>query len=164
MLKKFKTFTNESHIPNVPDKEFFEKLIKNNPMLKTHDFFVFLYTEEGFKENEDGTYTKHLNIERMIRLDKNNFLNAGGLLLRARFTIQDLGFIWWPKDATELIEDKGSDEMELWLLDTIEKHMLKKTDPDREYSRKEYQRIHKELTKVGEKRGRVKKQTKKFKI
>jgi len=122
MIKKF-----ESFIDGVGDDEVFDKMLKNNPMTKTHDLFIFIY-KEGFKENENGSYDKTLDIERMIKLTIENYKSMNGIYMRAQINMGYVGFIWWPKDATELIEDKSSDDMDLWLLDTIEKHMIDKND------------------------------------
>jgi len=154
MLKKF-----ESFIDGVDDDEVFEEML-NNPMSKTHDLFIFIY-KEGFKENESGSYDKTLDIEKMNKVTTENYKSMNGIYMRARVNNADVATIWWPKDATDLIINKSSDDMELWLLDTIEKHMIKKMSDD---DKKRYNDMVDKLTKVGKQRINKKKQIKKFKI
>jgi len=147
-----KTF--ESFIDGVDDDETFEKMLKNNPMSKSHDLFIFIY-KEGFKENDSGSYNKTLEIERMIKVTVDNYKSMNMINIRAQINLGSVGTIWWPKDAIEMIDDKSSDDMELWLIDTIEKHMVDKQG--KIDGNKQYNKMKDKLTKLGKQRDKEKK-------
>ena len=121
--RRIKTF--ENYVEGVDDKELFKEFYNNNPLSKTHALYAFIYSE-GFKETENGLYKKTMDIEKMHRIKPDTVSDLHGMKLRSSITGQNLGVIWWPKDATELVDDKGTDELEQWVIDTIEKHKSNK--------------------------------------
>ena len=123
-INNYKQF--ESIIDGVSDQEVWEKTYNANILHLTHDFYGFVYKNDKFKELEDGNYKKVLDIEKIHKLTiEHGMVDMSGLNMRATMTGQKLGVIWWPKESTDLIDNKSSNNMEIWLIDTIEKHMSK---------------------------------------
>jgi len=147
-IKKYDSFkeNRKSIIYGIDNKELFTDTYKSNPLHTTHDFFVFIY-KKGFKELDDGNYKKIMDIEKMHKITPDNFNDMRGMGMRANMTQQKIGVIWWPKEGSEEIEDKSSQEMDFWIIDLIEKHMSK----DHENGRKVYNKVYDEKMKKSKK-------------
>jgi len=106
------------------DLELLSDLIDENPLSKTHDFYIFIAGDK-FEETENGLYKKTLSIENMVRItpDKASLGAMKGLQLRAEFQ-QDvrLYHIWLPQEIRDDVEGKGSNSLEPWLVELINKH------------------------------------------
>ena len=115
-------------------------MIKTNPLHKTHDFYIFIGRND-FEEAENGMFKKKLEIENMVKItpDVQSLSAMNGLELRARFQ-QDstIYHIWLPKDIEEDVSGKGSQSIEPWLVDLIDKHKMKGGD---EHGKEIYRRI-----------------------
>lgn len=115
-------------------------LIKENPNHKTHDFYIFL-ARDDFKEAKDGLYKKTIEIENMVRItpDAHSVGSIQGMEMRARFSPEStLYHIWLPKEIRSEVEYNGSNSMEDWLVDLINKHKMRGGD---EYGKKVYKDV-----------------------
>ena len=124
MNKKYiKTF--ESYVEGVDDEDLFRTTYYENPLSTTHDMYSFIY-RDGFKELESGDYRKTIEIEKMVKITPNSegLGNMKGLKMRAMVDTQNnkVGVIWWFKDAEDMINNKGSQDMDLYLIELIDKH------------------------------------------
>lgn len=98
-------------------------LLDRNPLSEDHDFYIFIGRDE-FKKAEGGMYKKTLEIENMVEItpDQNSLFASAGLELRARFQGGAVYHIWLPKDMAEFVSGKGSNSMEDWVVDLIDKY------------------------------------------
>ena len=90
--------------------ELMGEIFDENPMYKDHDLYMFVGRDE-FKEDEDGRYTKSLEIENMVEITPNDesSLSVGwGLNMRARAQGGKVYHIWLQKGISELVSGKGS--------------------------------------------------------
>lgn len=114
-IKKFETKDEES--------ELLADLISENPMSKTHDFYIFLASDK-FEETENGLFKKVLSIENMVRI-KGRKQSVGAMqMLQMRAGFQHdaiLYHIWLPKEIRKDVEGKGSN-IESWLAELINKY------------------------------------------
>jgi hypothetical protein len=151
IMKKIKSFylfkENKSIIDRIDDKDLFIDTYTANPLHKTHDFFVFIY-KDGFRELDDGNYKKIMDIENMHKITPDNFKDMTGMYFRASMTEQKVGVIWWPKEGSELIDGKSSNNMDLYLIDLIEKHMSKDHKTGRDVYKKIYDKNMKKSKKI----------------
>lgn len=141
-MKKIKMFENywedqkkEREEIKKDQVKLMDELFNENPMFKEHDLYMFVGRDE-FKEDEDGRYTKSLEIEKMIKItpDENSLHVGWGLSMRAQIQGGKVYHIWLPKEIEELVSDKDSNQMEPWLIDLINKHKQtqgKKFDVDK---------------------------------
>lgn len=110
--------------------ELLKDLLLENPAYDTHDFYIFIGRDE-FKEDEDGRYRKSIEIENMVKItpDKSSISAMNGMEMRVRFN-QDssLYHIWLPKELEDEIEGKGSNSIEPWLVELINKYKMKGAD------------------------------------
>jgi len=132
IFKRIKTYEmfNENKkniIDNIDNKEFIEDLYYANPLYKTHDFFVFIYTYD-FKKLNNNNYKRVLDIENMHKVTPDNYIDVMGMNIRARVEKKKIGTIWWPKELSDLINGKSSNDMDLYIIDMIEKYMIIKND------------------------------------
>ena len=156
MKKYVKKF--ESYIDGIEDSELFADVYNENPLKDTHDFYIFIYNTEGFKEVEGGLYKKTFDIEKMVKLDPSISTNVGdmiGIEMRAKITAQRVGVIWWPKGGEDMIEDKSSKDMDLYVLDLIEKHMSKY---DIQHGKEVFKKIVDKNKEIGKSRIKVNKE------
>lgn len=115
-------------------------LMKENPIHKTHDFYIFIASDD-FKESKDGLYKKTIDIENMVRItpDGHSVAAMQGMEMRVRFNPQSsLYHIWLPKDVRDDVEGKGSQSLEPWLVDLINEHKQKGAD---EHSKQVYRDV-----------------------
>jgi hypothetical protein len=106
------------------DLELLTDLIDENPLSKTHDFYIFIAGDK-FEETKNGLYKKNLNIENMVRItpDKKSLGAMKGLQLRANFQHDSrLYHIWLPQEIRDDVEGKGTNSLEPWLVELINKH------------------------------------------
>jgi hypothetical protein len=116
-IKKFET-TTEEYIQLLDDT------LRENPQYDTHDFFIFLARDE-FKEAEGGMYKKTIDIENMVKItaDGNSLAAMNGLERRAMVQHDvKMYHIWLPKEISDDVTGKGSNSIEPWLVDLIDKH------------------------------------------
>jgi hypothetical protein len=108
------------------DDDLLKDILDNNPISKDHDFYIFI-AKDNFIKDDDGRYTKSLDIERMIKItaDKSSISNMQGMQMRVRFQ-QDskLYYIWLPKELDEEVEGKSGSQMEPWLIKLIDDNKL----------------------------------------
>jgi len=127
-VNNFKMFEskNKQIVDGVDDNDLFADVYRQNTLHKTHDFYIFIY-KDGFKELEDGNFKKILEIENMYRLepDGSNHKDTTSMHFRARMNQSNVGQIWWPKEGRDLVDGLSSDDMDIYILDLIEKHMTK---------------------------------------
>jgi len=121
MIKTFKLFEENGEMES---KDIFMQIYQENPLHKTHDFFVFIY-EDGFKELPNGDYKKTLDIENMHKITEDNFKDMKMMKLRTIFIDKKIGVIWWPKGGIDMIDGKSSNDMSLSTVELIRKHMSK---------------------------------------
>ena len=127
-MKHLKTF--EAKQSTEEQIELLRDLLMENPQYETHDFYIFIGRND-FKEAEGGMYKKTLEIENMVKIipDANSLGAMSGLEMRARVqTDSKLYHIWLPKEVEEEISGKGSESIEPWLVDLIDKHKGSGTD------------------------------------
>lgn len=143
-MKHLKTF--ESHVEGMDDGELFNITYMQNPLSSTHDMYAFIY-KDGFKELENGDYKKTLEIEKMHQItpDSAGLNDMVMMNMRARMNMSIVGVIWWFKDAAEMIKDKGSKDMDLHLIELIDKH---KSDSKGSHGRKTFNNIKDTLNKT----------------
>jgi len=114
----------EDYSEHISNKDLFKQLFDENPNKDTHDLYVFLSTDEFIKLPDDN-YKKVLGIEKMNRItpDKQGMNAIAGMDMRAKFqsNIKMYG-IWMPKDVRDMVDNKGYQEIEDWLLKTIGEH------------------------------------------
>ena len=124
-MKHVKEFENNSE--NV---DFIADLIKENPLSKDNDFYMFIGRPD-FTETENGLYKKTVYIENMVRItpDENSIHSANLLHIRVRFqTDSQLYHIWLPKDLRSEVEGKGTGNMDEYIIELINKYKQKGTD------------------------------------
>lgn len=114
------------------DKEndgLFQELIDENPLSEDHDFYAFIASDD-YRENEDGTYNKTLDIENMVRMTVDTYKYAEIMKLRTRFQQQgtNLYFIWLPKFLRDEVDGKGSVDIPPYLVDIINKYKFERAD------------------------------------
>lgn len=117
-----------------------QDLMKENPAYKTHDFYIFI-AKDGFIEAENGLYKKTIDIENMVRItpDGQGVGSMQGMEMRVRFNPEStLYHIWLPKEIREDVNYKGSNNMEDWLVDLINKYKQKGGD---DHSRQVYKDV-----------------------
>jgi len=131
-MKNLNTFNeNRKLADGISLSEYGVEFYDSNPLSKTHDFFAFLYND-GFKEDGEGSgnYKKVIDIEKMHKVEREHVSDLQGMFLRARFSNQNVGLIWWPKEGSDMIDGKNSEEMDFYLIDLIMKHRSKKGTAD----------------------------------
>jgi len=124
-MKHLKTFEVKKE-----DVELLDELINENPINKTHDFYIFI-GRDNFIEDKDGLYKKSIDIENMVRIlpDSKSIAAMQGLEMRVRFNPESsLYHIWLPKGIEDEVEGKGSNSIEPWLIDLINQHKQKGSD------------------------------------
>ena len=112
------------------DIQLLDDLIMENPIHKTHDFYIFLARDE-FKKAKKGMYKKTIDIENMVKItaDAQSLSAMKGLEMRRNFQGEvQLYHIWLPKEIEEDISGKGSNSIEPWLVDLIDKNKQKGAD------------------------------------
>ncbi len=113
-LKTFEGYSEEDEI-------VFRQLFDMNPNNKENDLFAFVAKFE-FIEEDDGRFRKVLGIEKMIKItnDSIGMGNLEGLIMRGSH-VSELNFykIWLPKDISGMVENKGYEEIEDYILDAI---------------------------------------------
>ncbi len=78
---------------------------------------------DEFKEDEDGKYTKTLEIENMVKITPEDVNTVEwGLGMRARFQGGNVYHIWLPKEIEDLVSGRGSGDIEPWLINLIDQH------------------------------------------
>jgi len=106
---------------NEEDLKVFQELFDMNPNSKEHDLFAFVARPE-FIEEKDGRFKKVLGIEKMIKInkDRQGMSNIQGLQARGNFD-RELKYyqIWLPKDISDMVENKGYQDIEPFILDAI---------------------------------------------
>ena len=114
---------NEKREKTKDQVELMGEIFNDNPMYKDHDLYMFV-GRDGFKEDEDGRYSKSLEIENMVHItpDESSLSVGWGLNMRATMQGGKVYHIWLPKGITELVSGKGSGSLEPWLIDLIDKH------------------------------------------
>ena len=137
-MKYIKKFESNDKID---DKvELLADLMKENPIHKTHDFYIFI-ARDDFKETKNGLYKKTIDIENMIRItpDAHSVGAIQGMEMRARFNPESALYnIWLPNEIREDVENKSSNGMEDWLVELINKHKLRGGD---EHGKKVYRDV-----------------------
>jgi hypothetical protein len=121
-MKHLKTF--EAKQSKEDQIELLKDLLMENPQYETHDFYIFIGRND-FKEEKDGRYKKTIEIENMVKItpDENSLGAMAGLDMRARFqTDSKIYHIWLPKELEDEVAGKGSNRIEPWLVDLIDKH------------------------------------------
>ena len=130
-MKYIKTFEAKKDSKKTQeDIELLKDLLTENPLYKTHDFFIFL-AGEHFQETENGLYKKTLDIENMVKItpDENSLAAMFGLEMRARFQQNvRLYHIWLPKEISDEVAGKGSINIEPYLVELIDKYKIRGTD------------------------------------
>lgn len=104
--------------------ELMRDIFNDNPMHKDHDLYMFVGRDD-FREDEDGRYSKSLEIENMVHInpDEESSLSVEwALKMRASVQGGKVYHIWLPKGITELVSGKGSGSLEPWLIDLINQH------------------------------------------
>jgi len=153
-MKRIKTYNEllegrkKTIIPGVDNDEIFDDLMSKNIYTKTHKLFAFIYIY-SFREDDDGRYSKYLDIENIIEINKSTYKSYSMMEMRARIESKQVARIWWLKNATDMIEGKSSNDLDDGILDLIEKHMITGSDS---HGRKEYDDTKTKLTKVGQER------------
>jgi hypothetical protein len=123
-MKYLKQF--EDRKDSIFNEDFLKDILDNNPIAKDHDFYLFI-AKDTFVKDDDGRYTKSLDIERMIKIsgDKNSIANMQGMQLRIRFQNDSkLYYIWLPKELDIEVEGKGTSQLEPWTINLIDEHKL----------------------------------------
>jgi len=113
-LRAFESYSDE-------DLKVFQELYDMNPNNKEHDLFAFVARTE-FVEEDDGRFKKTLGIEKMIKItrDRQGMSNIQGLQMRGNFDPELKYYqIWLPKDISDMVEDKGYQDIEPYILDAI---------------------------------------------
>lgn len=137
-IKKYET-SKESMEEKI---ELLNDLILENPLHIDHDFYLFI-AKDDFKKQDDGSYKKGLDIERMIKItpDEKSINMMVGLQKRSLFQIDSkLYNIWLPKEYENEISGKSSSDIDDWLLDLIDKYKNKGSDS---YGKKIYDNVKK---------------------
>ena len=127
-MKYIKTFEERSSTKD--DIELLKDLLMENPLYDTHDFFIFLASDD-FQESEGGLYKKTIDIENMVKItqDENSLAAMKGLEMRSMFQQNvKLYHIWLPKEISDEVEGKGSKSIEPWLVELINKHKVSGAD------------------------------------
>jgi len=103
------------------DLQVFKELYDMNPNSKENDLYAFVAKPE-FVEEKDGRFKKVLGIEKVMKIAK-DFESMGhiqGLKMRAQFDEQLKYYqIWLPPEIGEMVENKGYEEIEDFILDAI---------------------------------------------
>jgi len=111
--------------------ELLQDLINENPLHVDHDFYVFIGRPE-FKENEDGKYTKYLEIEKMYKINPNTdglyAMNFMKIRARSQGNDSEVYHIWLPKELENEVSGKSSNNMDPWLIYLIDEHKQKDGD------------------------------------
>jgi hypothetical protein len=126
-MKYLKTYEKKSMEELI---ELLNDLINENPLHKDHDFYIFI-GKNNFIEEEDGKFRKTLEIERMIKItpDEKSIMSMNGLRQRSLFqTDSKLYNIWLPKHMEEDVAFKGTDELEDFIIDFIDKYKNQGSD------------------------------------
>lgn len=126
-MKYLKTFENKSMEEQI---DLLKDLINENPLHIDHDFYVFL-GKYDFIEEKDGRYKKTLEIERMIKItpDEKSIKMMAGLQQRSLFqTDSKLYNIWLPKHMERIVAFKGTDELDDFIIDFIDKYKNQGSD------------------------------------
>ena len=137
-----KLITTFEGFKNIPIEDVFDEFYKENPLHKTHDFYAFIYNTDFVKIKNSENYKKTIYIEKMHRITNKNFRDIELMKLRARINNKEVGTIWWPKDARDLIDNKSSKEMDDYLIDLIIKHKSDDSDPK---GKKIFDKVYKRL-------------------
>jgi len=131
-LKKFEDKEND---------ELFQELIDENPLSEDHDFYAFIASDD-YKENEDGTYNKTLDIENMVRMTVDTYKYVNMMNMRTRFQSNSkLYHIWLPKFLRKEVDGKGSGSIPDYIIDIIDKYKLGKAN---EKGKRIFQEVKKE--------------------
>lgn len=130
-IKKFEALNKEDRQKKEKEQiDLLRDLLMENPDYDTHDFYLFI-GRDTFREDKDGRYTKTLEIEKMVKItpDSSSLGAMNGMKMRA-MAQQDstLYHIWLPKEIEDEVAWKGSNEIEPWLVELINKHKMKGAD------------------------------------
>ena len=123
-MKHVKEFENSENV------DFLADLIKENPLSKDNDFYMFI-GKPDFTETENGLYKKTTYIENMVRItpDENSIHSANLLHIRVKFQTDSYVYhIWLPKDIRSEVEGKGSVSMDDYIIELINKYKQKGSD------------------------------------
>ena len=113
------TVVNESYSDE--DLTVFKELYDMNPHSKDNDLYAFVARSE-FIEEGDGRFKKIFGIEKVMKIgkDREGMGNIEGLKMRAKFDSELKYFqIWLPEEIGEMIEGKGYEEIEDFILDSL---------------------------------------------
>jgi hypothetical protein len=152
-IKNFERLTSDEAF------DIFKDIYNQNPLKKDHDFYIFLAGDK-FEETKNGLYKKILDIENMVRIkpDKESLSAMQVLNIRARHQHNvRMYHIWLPNDIREMVDGKGSNSIEPWLLDLINKHKQYNSD---DHGKK----IYKDVFNKHEERKLMKKDTDRYNI
>jgi hypothetical protein len=125
-IKKFENYwereKEEKEQKRKDNIELAREIFAENPMSKEHDLYMFVGRDE-FKEDEDGKYTKTLEIENMVKITPEDVNTVEwGLGMRAIFQGGNVYHIWLPKEIEDLVSGRGSGDIEPWLINLIDQH------------------------------------------
>lgn len=122
-IKKFESSLNKEEQEKRKDQvELTGELLSENPMSKDNDLYIFVGRDD-FREDKDGRFTKTLEIENMVKITPENAVHTEwGLSMRARFQGGKVYHIWLPKELEEEVSGKGSNSIEPFIVDLINKY------------------------------------------
>lgn len=110
--------------------DIFKDTYNQNPLKEDHDFYIFLASDK-FEETKNGLYKKVLDIENMVKIEPDKESMGAMQMLNIRAMHQQgvkMYHIWLPKDIREIVSGKGSNSIEPWLVDLIDKHKQQGSD------------------------------------
>lgn len=111
--------------------QLLKDVMSENPLHTTYDFYYFVAAEKFEEDEESGLYKKTIDIENMCRItsDEQGVLSMEGIKMRARFQENSKPYhIWLPKDVRSMVEGNGSQNIEPWLNDLIDKNKQQGSD------------------------------------
>lgn len=127
-MKHVKTYENKAEEERLKKEQenidILDDLLKTNPLHKDNDFYIFIASDK-FIETKNGLYKKYLDIEKMVRItpDSESLGAMQGLQMRARFQSDSkLYHIWLPIEFRDQIENKGTNSMDDYMIDLINKY------------------------------------------
>jgi len=127
-MRYLKKFEDTDPYDREIELQLFREQIRKSPNFDTHDFFVFI-GKDGYKEVKGGLFKKTIEIEKMNRIepDEQGLGAVKGMCIRVKFTAfasapSKVYYIWFPKEGRDMIENKSSANMDLGLLELINKH------------------------------------------
>lgn len=131
------------------DLDLLRDLINENPLSVDNDFYIFI-GRDGFKDAGKGLYKKSLEIENMVRIsdNMNSIFAMKGLDMRSRLQSDStLYHIWLPKELRSDIEGKGSNNIEDYMIDIIDKYKMRGTTDEGKRITREVKQRRKDIGK-----------------